>query len=544
MAISTGVFPPSPGPRAENSGPSPSSGSPPVPSPLFSREDQGFETADVEDRVKSRPELLNELVLSSLSAIEEDGDNINKMEISPISSTLSGNIFSTQSSPKNDSSAISMTTTNDEEMTEAERIEKEEEDKYFDDVLRANTVEPVRHENIVKVVKEEEVALSEEEEEDKYFEAVLRANTECSSEFENTDEDEGIVSNGGKIPQGSELHEKEKEKEEEKEKESQKEKEKEMTSLRGMTVIAPDFAGAMRGRRKSTNSAVTDTTAITTSSTSTSTSSTVNASALEGNTVSPFLKNRNTGRTYADPGSDSTGVVDFTESLTMEALEKGPEPTPFSPALSRSRPATSLSFCSPSSNSNPFGKDTRARSKSGDSDIKLKAELLSEQVIEKINVKKLENSGESDRKDRIDLSTFSKVATNLQNARIQNAKIQNLKRNAEEKSHWDGLSNPPENSDEKLINSESQTSGEEENPEMKQGINGKKWPAPPPNPTHVRGIATGKPATVYYDGIPSCNLLEHRVTAGCTAVVALKKGNKLYVANAGNDDYLILSYIV
>ena len=80
--------------------------------------------------------------------------------------------------------------------------------------------------------------------------------------------------------------------------------------------------------------------------------------------------------------------------------------------------------------------------------------------------------------------------------------------------------------------------------DLDKGINGKKGPLLPPVPTHVRGIATGTPATVYFDGIPSCNLLDHRVTAGCTAVVALKKGNKLYVANAGNKDFFSVLFLV
>merc|ERR1711991_377591 len=36
------------------------------------------------------------------------------------------------------------------------------------------------------------------------------------------------------------------------------------------------------------------------------------------------------------------------------------------------------------------------------------------------------------------------------------------------------------------------------------------------------------------EGSPMCNLAEHRVTAGCTAVVALRVGKKLFVANAGD----------
>ena len=35
-------------------------------------------------------------------------------------------------------------------------------------------------------------------------------------------------------------------------------------------------------------------------------------------------------------------------------------------------------------------------------------------------------------------------------------------------------------------------------------------------------------------GTPMCNLAEHRVSAGCTAVVALRVGRHLFVANAGD----------
>ena len=39
---------------------------------------------------------------------------------------------------------------------------------------------------------------------------------------------------------------------------------------------------------------------------------------------------------------------------------------------------------------------------------------------------------------------------------------------------------------------------------------------------------------IHKDGTKVCNLSDHRVTAGCTAVVALKVDSKLYVANAGD----------
>lgn len=47
--------------------------------------------------------------------------------------------------------------------------------------------------------------------------------------------------------------------------------------------------------------------------------------------------------------------------------------------------------------------------------------------------------------------------------------------------------------------------------------------------------ANNEPASkMTMEGSPTCNLLEHRVTAGCTAVVALRVGRTLYVANAGD----------
>ena len=43
----------------------------------------------------------------------------------------------------------------------------------------------------------------------------------------------------------------------------------------------------------------------------------------------------------------------------------------------------------------------------------------------------------------------------------------------------------------------------------------------------------GKPVSLLSNGIPICNLPDHRTTGGCTAIVALKVGMTLYVANAG-----------
>jgi hypothetical protein len=51
-----------------------------------------------------------------------------------------------------------------------------------------------------------------------------------------------------------------------------------------------------------------------------------------------------------------------------------------------------------------------------------------------------------------------------------------------------------------------------------------------------RGV-NGYPASIIMKGVKSCNLPDHHVTAGCTAIVALKSGNRLYVANAGGLRY-------
>ena len=69
-------------------------------------------------------------------------------------------------------------------------------------------------------------------------------------------------------------------------------------------------------------------------------------------------------------------------------------------------------------------------------------------------------------------------------------------------------------------------------------------PPPPPllaAPTAVNSVppprlAKGRPVTVMTPNGPACNLPDHRVIAGCTAVVALhcRRTRRLYVANAGD----------
>ncbi len=56
-------------------------------------------------------------------------------------------------------------------------------------------------------------------------------------------------------------------------------------------------------------------------------------------------------------------------------------------------------------------------------------------------------------------------------------------------------------------------------------------PSPPPAPA---------PASIMSGGTLVCNLKDHRVLAGCTAVVALLVGKKLFVANAGDSRAVLM----
>lgn len=65
----------------------------------------------------------------------------------------------------------------------------------------------------------------------------------------------------------------------------------------------------------------------------------------------------------------------------------------------------------------------------------------------------------------------------------------------------------------------------------------KALPSPSPSSSSssfVASTGTHSPASIYTDSGPVCNLSDHRVVSGCTAVVAFRKGNQLYVANAGD----------
>jgi hypothetical protein len=203
-------------------------------------------------------------------------------------------------------------------------------------------------------------------------------------------------------------------------------------------------------------------------------------------------------------------VVDFTESLTMTAMEKGIPATPYSPASSKSRPSTSLSFASPSSN--PFGKENR--SKSDEEENLLQAALLGDSLLEKLQLKKIDDKIDIKSGERLDLRVFSSAATAMK------------KNSKGEESSWDNRQRPRD-----MVGNTNTTEVESRALDGNTDLGSDSVPKAP-----FRGV-NGYPASIIMKGVKSCNLPDHHVTAGCTAIVALKSGNRLYVANAGGLRY-------
>ena len=338
-----------------------------------------------------------------------------------------------------------------EELSEEERIEKmerEEEDKYFDEVLRANTgddddeyndgvIEP----RVIEILNDDD---DDDDDEDRYFDLVLQANTERPSAFPESED------------------------------------------LQGSEIGASEEKGSERGSER--------------------------GSVKEGVQSRSNSTYDYTG--IATPATVCTtqAVVDFTESLTMTAMEKGVPATPYSPALSKSRPSTSLSFASPSSN--PFGKENR--SKSDEEENLLQATLLSESLLEQLSLKKLDDKNDTKNGERLDLSIFSTAATAARSATLD---AKNNSRGDE--SLWENRQRS------KDTDGNTHTDGDNKNTDL--GSDSGITPVPK---APFRGV-NGYPASITVKGVRSCNLPDHHVTAGCTAIVALKTGNKLYVANAG-----------
>jgi hypothetical protein len=344
----------------------------------------------------------------------------------------------------------------DVELTEQEmfeKMEKEEEDKYFDEVLRINTgdddgdfgdgiVEP----RVVEILNDDD-----DDDEERYFDMVLQANTARPSAFPEIDDMQGSergTARGGKGSEGG---------------------------------------GSGSGGRV-----------------------TEGVQSRSNSTFSAYDK--------APPATVCTTqeVVDFTESLTMTAMEKGIPATPYSPALSKSRPSTSLSFASPSSN--PFGKENR--SKSDEEENLLQAALLGDSLLEKLQLKKLDDKKDNKSGERLDLSIFSSAATATRSA------INDMKKNSKgDEFSWDNRQRPRDMVGTNTTEVEGRAlDGAQGNTDL--GL------IPPVAKAPFRGV-NGYPASIIVKGVRTCNLPDHHVTAGCTAIVALKSGNKLYVANAG-----------
>ena len=431
-------------------------------------------------------------------------------------------------------------------LSEAELLEikeQEDEDRYFNDVLRANTVK-----DDISTVEEsmprmpvlegtDKSVLTEEEEEDKYFESIVQAVKDRPSGYLDEDGDVGVGVGHG---------------------------------------IREDYGIGVISGSNHTNKMDSNTNPIINSN------STMQNNGIISKTVKTGIANPL--NQVKKPNTE----IDFTESLTMTAMDKGATPVPFSSALSKSRPCTSLSFSSPSpptsssstststssassSSSypststsslplpaplptpthipivNPFGKENR--SKTDDEENRIQAEILSIAAIENIMNKKRQVADDilKDQKpERIDLSIMSTAVTAVKERQLKDSQL-NVNKEVGENSDINDNNNNNSNNDNNGGDDDLKDEfyGEGEELAIMKDVamsSNNTPPAPVPALASVscstlpavpfRGV-NGQPVTLYSNGNPSCNLPDHRVSAGCTAVLAVVKDQRLYVANAG-----------
>lgn len=395
-------------------------------------------------------------------------------------------------------------------LTDAELLElkeKEDEDRYFNDVLRANTeddageVEKSIPRASVLVVTDRGV-LTEEEEEDNYFESIVQSVQNRPSGYLDEGGDSHDYTGSGGVGRG-------------------------IGEEYGIGVISGCNKTNTKQNKVENNN-----------NNDNSVNSIVKSDAIVSKTVNSDPLN---------PSKNQNTEIDFTESLTMTAMEKSYAPVTSPNVHTKHRPSTSLSFASPSTPTssssppapfaslsapatmpviNPFGKENR--SKTDDEENRIQAELLSIEAIENIMNKKRQSAGgnlKDQSSDRIDLSIMSSAATATKNRQIQNLQL-NEKKVVGESGDDNELKN--------------ECNGDEEEATIMTDIatTSHTPPAVPAlalTPTPIipfRGV-NGQPVTVYSNGNPSCNLPDHRVSAGCTAVLAVVKDQRLYVANAG-----------
>jgi hypothetical protein len=393
--------------------------------------------------------------------------------------------------------------------------EKEDEERYFNDVLRANTEEdagevekPIPRASVVDVT--DKSVLTEEEEEEKYFESIVQSVQNRPSGYLDEGGDSHDYTGSGGVGRG-------------------------IGEEYGIGVIS----GCNNTKAKQNSVQNNDSSNDSIVKSDTNTSKTVNSDPLN------LSKNQNT-------------EIDFTESLTMTAMEKSNAPVTSPNVHSKHRPSTSLSFASPSTPTssssppapfaslstpatmpviNPFGKENR--SKTDDEENRIQAELLSIEAIENIMNKKRQSAGgtlKDQSSDRIDLSVMSSAMTATKNRQVQNLQLNDRKVVGE-------------NGDDNELKNE--FSGDEEEATIMTDVATTSH-TPPTIPALAltpapiipfRGV-NGQPVTVYSNGNPSCNLPDHRVSAGCTAVLAVVKGQRLYVANAGKHNVVLFYSLI
>ena len=321
----------------------------------------------------------------------------------------------------------------------------------------------------------------EEELERKYFDAVLRANTEDDTSSINVGGERGVVGGGGGRDLGF------------------------VEDMRRSGQLAKDHCD------------LGDFSDITfTASSSTSASGSASTAQLP-------------------EGTASTAAA-VTKSPMVEGAAGAAAPNVTSNVGGRlSLPApllTSISMSRLSSVSNPFSTDYRLKNDLERGEVRARA--VSQESGTKY-LKPIDDKVSTDG-NKMDLSAFSAAAT-----AIRRSQLQALSRKSQTAAAYAAAAvaaDRKKDAEEEV--SEEEVSGQIGNvggisplpPAVSKLVSDEKEKNEVLIDLPLRSVK-GKPVSLLSNGIPICNLPDHRTTGGCTAIVALKVGMTLYVANAG-----------
>ena len=323
----------------------------------------------------------------------------------------------------------------------------------------------------------------EEELERKYFDAVLRANTEDDTSSINVGGERGVVGGGGGRDLGF------------------------VEDMRRSGQLAKDHCD------------LGDFSDITfTASSSTSASGSASTAQLPEGTAS------------------TATAAAVTKSPMVEGVAGAAAPNVTSNVGGRlSLPApllTSISMSRLSSVSNPFSTDYRLKNDLERGEVRARA--VSQESGTKY-LKPIDDKVSTDG-NKMDLSAFSAAAT-----AIRRSQLQALSRKSQTAAAYAAAAvaaDRKKDAEEEV--SEEEVSGQIGNvggisplpPAVSKLVSDEKEKNEVSIDLPLRSVK-GKPVSLLSNGIPICNLPDHRTTGGCTAIVALKVGMTLYVANAG-----------